>query len=462
MAEIEKSMFREYDLRGRVNEQELNEESVQLIGQGFGSMLKRRNVNDCLVAFDARNYSEKIKNALVKGLLSTGINVIDIGMATTPLAYFAQYHFKVKGVAMVTASHNPNGWSGFKLGCDFSSTLLSADLKKLFEIINQDDFEKGQGEVRQENALAAYLADLLGRVKINKKLKVVVNTRNGSASIVMPELLKKAGVEVVEQYCDIDFNYPHGNPNPSEDAMLEELAEKVRETKADLGLAFDGDGDRLGLVDEKGQLIYPDRILLLLSRLVLQKNPGAKIVFDVKCTRALEEDIKEHGGQPVMWKTGHSFIKQKAKDEKAALAGERSGHIFLFENYYGFDDAAMAALSLLEWLSAQEKPLSEIMQQTPQYFSSPVMHAPCPDEAKYKVMEKVLADFKQKFDKVVDVNGARVEFEDGWALVRASSNLPVLVLVFEAESKARLNELEQLIRQELKQFPEVSSNWKNG
>ena len=462
MVELEKTMFREYDIRGKVKEGELNQESIRFIGMGFATMLLSRGVSSCIVGFDARSYSEELRNALVEGMTSTGVNVIDIGMVTTPMAYFAQHFLKVKGVAMITASHNPNGWSGLKLGFEPSSTLVPAEIKELYKIIQDESFAKGKGKVSKQDVLDAYIKDLSSRVKINSKIKAVVNARHGIGGKVLPKVLKAAGVEVVELYCNIDFNYPHGDANPSIDAMMEELGKRVVAEQAHLGLAIDADGDRIGMTDENGKNIYPDRILILLARNLLKESKGAKIVFDVKSTQALEEDIKAHGGIPVMWKTGHSYIKQKAHEIGAALAGERSGHIFFMKGYYGFDDACFASLKLLEYIANENKPVSEIVDSIPKYFTSPVMHAYCPDEVKYKVMEKVIAKFKKKFDKVIDINGARVVFDDGWGLVRPSSNLPVFVMVFEAKSRERLKEIEQLFRKELDEFPEISKKWENG
>ncbi len=459
---LKKEMFREYDIRGMVNENELNEKSVKFIGKGFGTMLKRRGIQDCVVGFDARSYSEMLKNALVKGITSTGVNVIEIGRTLSEIAYFAQHHLKIKGVAMVTASHNPNGWSGFKFGCDFSSTFLTKDIKELYNLVCKEDFEHGKGKVKKEDVFEHYKNDILKRVDITKKFKIVVNARNGTAGLFAPNVLRGCGCEVVEQFCDIDFNFPNGEPNPSLMGMLEELGKKVREESADLGFAFDGDGDRIGMVDEEGNVVFPDRILILLARLILKKRPGAKIVFDVKSTQALFEDIKAHGGEPVIWKTGHSFIKEKIHETGAALGGERSGHIFYMDGYYGFDDAIFVALKVLEYLSKENKRLSEIMKTTPQYFVSPVIHAPCADEIKYKVMDKIMKNFKKRFDNVIDINGARVVFKDGWGLVRPSSNLPVLVLVFEAKTKKRLKEIEELFRKELGKYHEISKEWRNG
>ena len=346
------------------------------------------------------------------------------------------------------------------MGMDYSNT--SFDVQYLYKLIEEESFASGEGEIVKAEALQAYIDDLCQKVKIDRKYKVVINCRNGVASLVNPQLFRQAGMEVVEQFCEQDFDFPNGNANPSLEAMMEETGRKVVEEKADIGFAFDGDGDRLGIVDEKGRNIYPDKILILLARLVLKKNPGAKIVFDVKCTQALADDVEAHGGEAVMWKTGHAHIKKKAHEIKAALAGERSGHIFLFDGYYGFDDASIVGLKLLEFLSQEGKSLSEVMETIPQYHSSPVYHAHCADEVKYRVVERVVEKFKQKFDKVIDVNGARVVFEDGWGLVRASSNEPVLVLVFEAKTEERLKEIQEIFKKELEDFPEISREWENG
>lgn len=458
-------MFREYDIRGRVSEHELNEKTCQLIGQGFGTFLKKRGVGETIVGFDAREYSERLKNALVQGIVSTGVNVTEIGQVLVPIAYFAQEHLKIKGVAMVTASHNPNGWSGFKLGHDFETTLLPDDIQELYQIISEEKFEQGRGEVKFEKGIIdAYTDFVLKKVNIKKPLKVVVNAGNGTAGPIVPPILNKAGCQVVEQFCDIDFSFPHHEPNPAGMTMLQAMADKVKQEKADVAFGFDGDGDRLGMTDEKGQIIWPDRFMILLARRVLQEKPGAKVVFDVKCSQALIEDVEKQGGIAVMHKTGHSYIKQKAKEVDAALAGERSGHIFYRQGYFGYDDAVFASLKFLEYLSLQDKPLSEIMLTTPQYVTSPTWHAPCADEVKYEVVERLVKELKEDYgqENVIDINGARVKFDDGWGLVRASSNLPVLVLIFESKTEQGLKRIENIFRKKLAQHPEISPNWTSG
>lgn len=454
-------MFREYDIRGRESDSELNEASLELIGKGFGTFLAKRNIQNVVVGHDNRATSKAFYQAVIKGLVSCGREVMEVGTCTTPMLYWSQHFLKIPGGVMVTASHNPAGWNGLKLSAGYSSTLLGDELQELYESIEKEEFVKGEGKVAgKEDIAEPYFKDLVSRVEIQKKLKVLVNTGNGTASLFAPELLRRAGCEVVEHLTTPDPAYPHYTPNPAQEEMMEDTGKKTVEAKADLGFAFDADGDRLGLVDEKGQNIWPDRYMILLSRLVLEKNPGAKIVFDVKVSQALPEDIAKHGGIPVMWKTGHSYIKEKAREIKAPLAGEMSGHIFFFEGYYGFDDALFAALKLLEYIASQEKTVSGLISETPYYISTPALHAPCPDEKKYGVVEELTQEFKEEGYEVIDVNGARVLFENGWGLIRASSNLPALVLRFEAKTKDQLNDIERVFREKLKRYPFVGKEWK--
>jgi len=288
-----------------------------------------------------------------------------------------------------------------------------------------------------------------------------VDCGNGVAGELAPQLLKNLGCDVTELYCKIDGTFPNHHPDPSKPENLADLIAEVNKGGYDAGLAFDGDGDRFGLVDERGEVIWPDRYMILLSRQVLERNPGGKIIFDVKCTQALEDDIRDHGGVPIMWRTGHSHIKAKLHEEQAALAGEMSGHIFFVENYYGFDDGVYSGLRFVEYVAGQQGPLSNIMEGTPSYLSTPAIQAHCGDEVKYGVVERLTADLKKDFDRVIDINGARVVFEDGWGLVRASSNLPELVLRFEAKTPGRLEEIKKTFRQYLSKYPEVSEKWEN-
>ena len=453
-------MFREYDLRGMESEEELNPYSLELIGRGYGTFLLRRGIKELVLGRDNRGSSESFSGAALKGLLETGCDVVDIGVVTVPMLYWSQYYFERKGGMMVTASHNPLGWNGVKLAMGYSYTIIGKELEEIYDIITTEQFlSGGKGSVKEVNVTKAYVTDLVKRVAIRKKMRVLVNTGNGTAGFIVPKVLRQAGCEVIERYTESDPTFPHYTPNPAQIEMMEDTSTQTKNNHADLGFAFDADGDRLGLVDEKGQNIWPDRYLILLSRLVLEKQPGSKIVFDVKCSQALEEDIRAHGGVPIMWKTGHSYIKEKMRDEEAPLAGEMSGHIFIAQGYYGFDDALFASLKLLEYFSHQESSVSELIKSTPYYISSPALNAPCPDEKKYEVVEKLTKEFKEKYE-VIDINGARVLFGDGWGLVRASSNIPALVLRFEAKTEKRLNEIEMIFREKLRAFPFVGVEWR--
>lgn len=456
---LKKTMFREYDLRGREADDELNETSMYYIGKGFGTFLSKRNISKAIVGHDARLTSENFHKNAIRGLIECGIDVVDIGTVTTPMSYWSQYFLKIKGLLMVTASHNPAGWNGVKLGSDFSYTLLTNELREVYEIIAKEKFLKGTGTVKKENIFNPYMQDLLARSKISKKFRILVNTGNGTAGLYIPEILRSVGCEVIEHFTNVDPSYPNYTPNPDGTAMMDDTAQQTVKRKCDLGFAFDGDGDRLGLVDEKGNIVWPDRYIILLSRLVLKKHPGAKIVFDVKVSEALPEDIKAHGGVPIMWKTGHSYIKAKLAEENAAMAGEMSGHIFFVDDYYGFDDAFFAALKLLEYLSTQNSKLSHIISSTPYYISTPTIQVQTTDEDKYKIVEKLTSDFKKEGYRVVDINGARVYINGGWGLVRASSNTPTLVLRFEAKSKESLWKIKKIFKDKLRRFDKVSKSW---
>ena len=459
MAQLQSTMFREYDIRGRESEHELNENSMRHIARGFAKILLEKNITETILGHDARGTSESFHRSALQGLTESGINVIDIGVVTTPMSYWAQYHFNTKGLFMITASHNPAGWNGVKLGTDLSRTLLPDEVKKLYRLIEKEEYVSGSGTMRTEVIQDAYIQDLLSRVKIGTPKKILINTGNGTAGLVAPTLFRAAGCEVVEHLTNVDPTYPHYTPNPDGTAMMEDTGAQVVSHNCDLGMAFDGDGDRLGITDEKGATVWPDRYLILLSRLVLSKKPGAKIVFDVKVSEALPEDITAHGGIPIMYRTGHSYIKAKLAESGAALAGEMSGHIFFAEGYYGFDDACFAALKMLEYLSEADKSVSELIASTPYYFSTPTIQVQTTDEEKYGIVDTLTNTFKDQGYRVIDISGARVYMEDGWGLVRASSNTPTLVLRFEAKSKEGLKKIEEKFRKELSVFPSLPHEW---
>ena len=461
MKPLNPTLFREYDIRGRESDEELNTESVHRIARAYGTFLKRHRIDTAVVGHDNRSTSETFYKETVAGLRESGVNVIGIGLALTPTVYWSQHHFKSEGACMITASHNPGGWNGLKLGFGYSKTVLTDDIQEIRRIANESDFETGTGTFCEEKVADAYIKDITSRVRIGRKLKILLNTANATSSFFSPKIFRGVGAEVFEHNTNPDPTFPNYIPNPANVEMMEDTGRQVRKHKADIGIGIDADGDRLGITDEKGETIWPDRYMILLSRLVLKKYPGAKIVFDVKVSEALPEDIKAHGGIPIMWKTGYSYITTKMREEKAVLAGEQSGHIFFAKDFLGFDDANFAALKLLEYLAEENKPLSELIADTPYYVSTPAYHAHVDDAKKYTVVDALVKEFKAEKYRVVDINGARVYLENGWGLVRASSNLPALVLRFEAKTQNGVKKIEKIFREKLAKFPEVATKWES-
>jgi phosphomannomutase/phosphoglucomutase len=459
MAQLKKTMFREYDIRGRESDDELNEQSVYTIVRAFAKTLRDAGVTECIAGHDARHTSEIFHAAAIRALTESGVNVVDIGNVTTPMGHWAQFHFNVKGFCVITASHNPVGWNGLKLGSNEKQTYGPDDLQKVRAITETEEWTEGAGTVRKEDIAEGYIKDLLSRVSFKKKLKVLVNTGNGTAGLFAPALFKGTGHEIVEHLTNLDPSYPNYTANPAGERMMDDTGAQVRKHGCDIGIAIDGDGDRLGITDEKGTVVWPDRYLMLLSRLILEKDPGAKIVFDVKVSEALPDDIKAHGGIPIMCKTGHWYVKNKIAEEKAAFGGEMTGHIFISDGYYGYDDALFAGLKMLEYLAEQSEPLSEIVAKTPYYVSTPVYHVKTTDEEKYQIVDELVQMFKDDGHKVVDINGGRVYIKDGWGLVRASSNEPVLVLRFEAKTEETVEHIKNIFKEKLSKFKNVGTEW---
>lgn len=461
MPNLKQTMFREYDIRGREADDELNEQSMYYIGRGFGTYLRRKNISEAVVGHDARASSESFTSEAIKGLTESGINVIDIGTVTTPMGYWSQFHFNVKGGAVITASHNPTGWNGAKVSDDFAKTLSGTEIQELYRISSKGEFVSGQGTIRHEDIKEDYIKDLLFKTKISKKFKILVNTGNGTAGVFAPDLLRQAGCEVVEINTNVDPTYPKYTPNPENTAMMAETSREALANNCDFGFAFDGDCDRLGMVDNEGHILQADIILIFLSRLYLSQHPGAKVMFDVKVSEALPEDIKAHGGTPIMYKTGHSLIKAEMHRQDISLTGEMSGHVFFGRElgYYGFDDALYAALKVLEYLSVQDKPLSELVANIPHYVSTPLINVEAPDEIKHDIIKKITSQFKEEGYSVVDVDGARVYADGGWGLVRASNTTPTLVLRFESQTPEGIEKLKTLFRSKLDQYPDLSKNW---
>ena len=462
MANINESIFREYDIRGRESQEELNISSLELIGRAYGTYLARKGVETVVIGNDSRATSEEFREAAMRGLMFTGRKVINIGTVMTPMMSWAQFYFKTEGGIMITASHNPKGWNGAKLANGYASTLGGSELKKLYEMIIEDDFAENKGgDIRKEDIKSEYIKDLTSRVDIKKEFKVVVSTGNGTAGLFAPDLLREAGCEVIERHTKPNADFPNYTPNPADTEMMEDTAKVVLENSADFGLAFDGDGDRLGLTDEKGSIVWPDKFAIFLARLILEEKPGAKIIYDVKSSKALTEDIEARGGKPIMAPTGHSNIKRVMKEEGAELGAELSGHVFIKHNYYGFDDASMAALILVEYFSQQEKPVSDLEKETPQYISSPGYNAATPDDKKFKVVEEITEEFKEEGYDVIDIDGARVNFKEleGWGLARVSNTSPNITLRFEAKTEENLKKIEDIFREKLSRYDFVAKEW---
>ena len=461
-------LFREYDIRGKLSEEELNPANVEKIARAYGEFCCRRHIGEVVLGYDNRKCSLSFAEAAVKGLTDMGIGVYALGLTITPAVYFAQYFLQAPGAMMITASHNPDGWSGFKLADGYSSTLGPKEIAELYAITQSQTTSSAQkGWVKQVDIRAPYLEKIIQSVPMpaGHRLRAVVDAGNGAAGIYAWELFQELGCLTFCLNCDPDDSYPHYFPNPSELSARERMREMIVHpgVKADIGLSFDGDGDRLGVMDEKGENIWSDKVLLLLTHQVLQKHPHAPIVFDVKCSRALIEGILAHGGRPVMWKTGHSHIKSKMWELNAPLAGERSGHIFVAGDlYYGYDDALLAGSMLVAEVAKRNKPLSKICAAFPQYYTTPELKAACPDEEKYTIVAELVRRLQEKYgDQVVTINGARLELENGWGLVRASSNLPELVLVFEGKTQADALAIRSLFKALLVDFPQVSAAWQN-
>ena len=445
MPHVTPEIFREYDIRGLVDPQ-LDPGSCEAIGKGLGTTLVRAGATRCVLGRDVRLSSDRIRDDLLRGLLSTGLSVVDVGVVPTPALYFALYTMDVGGGIMITGSHNPAEYNGFKTSVGKSS-LYGEGIRAVRDLIERNDFATGQGSVQEERILPEYLGRIAEKIFPPRGLTVVVDAGNGVAGPHAPNLLETLGCTVHKLYCDPDGLFPNHHPDPTVAENLRALIDKVRETNADLGIAFDGDADRIGAVDEKGNIIWGDRLLALFARDVLRDGP-ATIIFEVKCSKGLIEDILAHGGTPLMWRTGHSLIKQKMKETGAKLAGEMSGHMFFAHRWYGFDDALYAAARLVEIVAKEDAPLSEIMSTIPSYPSTPELRVPCPEERKFDVVREITEYFR-KTHPVIDVDGVRVDFGDGWGLVRASNTTPLLILRFEANTVERLAEIRGIVEGKL-------------
>ena len=445
------AIFREYDIRG-LAEKDFDGEFAFLLGKVHGTNISRNGGKRVTVGRDCRATSDAYAEAVIAGLASTGLHVYDIGVCPTPLLYFSLFHLDVDGGIEVTASHNPSEYNGFKL-CLGKETLYGEQIQAIRTKMEENKFqEKSGGRVEHYEIIPPYQEHLLGDVpKLARPLKVVIDAGSGVGGPVAPPIFRQLGCAVWEIACTPDSRFPIHHPDPTVPENLEMLIDKVREEKADLGIAYDGDADRIGAVDEKGNILWGDELLVLFSRDVLQRNPDAVIISEVKCSQRLYDDIAKNRGKAIMWKAGHSLLKAKMKETKALLAGEMSGHIFFKERYFGYDDAIYASLRLLEILAKSGRPLSTLLADLPKSVSTPEIRLDCADDKKFIIAERAKEYFRKHYE-IIDVDGVRVRFPEGWGLIRASNTQPALVLRFEAKSEEKLNEYRAVIEGKLREL----------
>jgi len=444
-------IFREYDIRGVVD-QDLDDNLVHLLGQAFATYLSHRGKRRVVVGRDGRLSSPRFRDPLVQGMVSGGLDVVDIGVCPTPVFYFSLFHLDREGGVMITGSHNPPEFNGFKV-CVGKDTIYGEEIQNLRKIAEAGKFIEGKGSVSSQEIIPVYQNFILQNINISRKIKVVVDSGNGTGGAVAPKILRDLGCMVEDLYSQVDGRFPNHHPDPTIPENMKDLIARMQETAAEVGIGYDGDADRIGVVDHLGNIIWGDQLLILFAREVLRNHPGAIIVSEVKCSQNLYDDIARHGGRGIMWRAGHSLIKSKMREEKALLGGEMSGHIFFADRYFGYDDAIYASCRLLEILSRTEKTIPELLSDLPKTFSTPEIRVDCPDDRKFELVEKVKESFRKEYP-IVDVDGVRVLFADGWGLVRASNTQPALVLRFEARSLERLNEMRTLVERRVAELSE--------
>lgn len=456
------ALFREYDIRGVVG-QELTEPVAELIGRAFATVAKDQGAKTVTVGRDGRDSSPALRDRLIRGLTAGGLDVIDIGIVPTPILYFSLFHLKADGGVMITGSHNAAEYNGFKL-CLGKEALHGEDIQQLKKVMEAGKFASGAGQVTEQPMLPEYLAYLKKSFAAVKghSLHVVIDCGNGAAGLVAEQAMAQLGCRVTGLYCEVDGKFPNHHPDPTVVDNLKDLIRTVKETGADLGIGYDGDADRIGAVDEQGNILWGDRLMVIFSRDILASRPGSTILSEVKASQSLYDDIRQHGGRPIMWKTGHSLIKAKMKEEGAVLAGEMSGHMFFADRYFGYDDAIYASCRLIEILAKTGKPLSSLIADLPDTAVTPEIRVDCPDTQKFELVTRVQTRLVEQAKRkrpllgsgltirdVVTIDGIRVSFDDGWGLIRASNTQPALVLRFEASTPERLAIIRTLIESEL-------------
>lgn len=435
---VNRRIFREYDIRG-IFDEDLKGDFSYFLGKGFGTYIKRKGFKNVCIGGDNRLTTPFLKEKLINGLLETGISVIDINIVPTPLLYFSVHFYNYDSGIMVTASHNPPEFNGFKMVVGKSS-LYGKEIQKIADIMEKEDFEEGKGKFEEKEVIDDYIKFMSEKFKFNKKFIVGVDTGNGTTGPLIEKLFKTLGIEYLGLYLESDGNFPNHLPDPVVPENLKDLIEIVKKYNLDCGFGFDGDGDRLGVIDDKGNILWGDQLMIVYSREILKKYKGAKIIFDVKCSKALEEEIERMGGVPIMWKTGHSLIENKLHEEKAPIAGELSGHLYFADDYFGYDDAIYSSLRLLRIMEKENKKLSEFFENVKKYYSTPEIRIEVGDDRKFEIVERVKNFYNGRY-RINDIDGVKVYYPNGWALLRPSNTQPVLVVRIEGETEEDLEKI---------------------
>jgi len=444
---LRQEIFREYDIRG-IAGTDLTDESVEQLGLGIGTFMRRHGKSIISVGRDCRPSSDPFRDALVAGLTATGLSVVDIGVVPTPLLYFSIHELETGGGVMITGSHNPPEYNGFKT-CIGHDSVYGQQIQEIRKIIAARDFEHGSGNASKADVSNPYKRLLLEQIKIPRPVRVALDCGNGTACLVAPDIIESLGCEVTPLFCDMDGTFPNHHPDPTVVENLVAVQSAVKTSGLELGIAFDGDADRIGVISDTGEIVWGDMLLALYARDILKKKPGAVFISEVKCSMNLYRDIEKHGGRAIMWKTGHSLIKAKMKEENADLAGEMSGHMFFADRYFGYDDAVYAACRILEILAHSPESLSQMLSDMPATFVTPEIRVQCDDDKKFGVVEKVKELFRADYE-VIDVDGARILFPHGWGLVRASNTQDVLVMRFEADTEQNLDEIRSIVEEKVR------------
>lgn len=459
---VNEAIFRDYDIRGLVDE-DLNVEFAEVFGKAYGTFLAKNNIVETFVGHDARESSSAYYEATIRGLLATGTNVIKIGMVTSPMLYWARKFYNKNGGVAITASHNPPEYNGFK-PCFGNGAMFGQGLQDLKKLMMSEEFTQGRGSVTKQEILEDYYKDIQSKVKIAKKLKIIVDCGNATAGPIAPEIFRRLSCDVVELFCDLDPTFPNHPPDPVDARAYPQIVEMIKGGGFDAGLVFDGDADRLGIVDESGNIVRGDQITALCARKILMDKPGALVDFELQCSKSATDDVVNHGGKFKLIRVGHSYIEEALLNDKAELAGETSGHVFFADRWYGFDDAIYAACRFLEYLSESGKTVKALIDSMPVYISTPATRIFAPDDRKFEIVKELQDYFRKRFDladtqarsnlepKLITIDGIRLEWPDGWAVVRASNTMPQLTLRAEATSETRLEELKKFVEETMSKY----------